>query len=337
MNGSESPKPFHILALSGGGFRGLYTATVLEELELALGAPLGQRFDLICGTSVGGLLAMGLAAEIPASELGRIFTEHGEDIFGSQPWWRRIGRGFFRAKHSDMGLRHTLDGIFEGRLLGDLRHPVLIPAVNYSTGRAQIFKTPHHPRLEQDHKLTLVDVALATSAAPVFLPLAENSRGVFCDGGLIGNSPGFFGLHEAKHFMNADPKAVRMLAIGTMSLGNTVPGSARRDRGIIDWGEALFSLMISAQESSTNFVLQHELDNRYVRIDDDATPDQVDDIRHIDVVSPAAIKTLTVRGRNAAQAALGKDLFMPFRAHLAAPPAFFHGPNKNTELPKCRT
>jgi hypothetical protein len=332
---SSEPEPFHILALSGGGFRGLYTATVLEELETNLGSPIANRFNLICGTSVGGLLAMGLAAEIPTSELTKIFTEHGKDIFGCQSWLRRLGRGIFRAKHSDEGLRRTLEKVFEGRLLGDLKHPVLIPTVNYSTGRAQMFKTPHHPRLELDHRLSLVDVALATSAAPVFLPLAENSRGVFCDGGLVGNSPGFFGIHEAKHFMGADPACTRLLAIGTMSLGNTVPGSARRDRGIADWGEALFSLMISAQESSTNFLLQHELGERYARIDDDATPDQVDDIRHLDVVSPAAVKTLTLRARNAAQGGLGMKSFAPFRAHVASLPTFFHGPNKNTEMPQC--
>ncbi|WP_153130481.1 CBASS cGAMP-activated phospholipase [Dechloromonas hortensis] len=332
---SSEPKPFHILALSGGGFRGLYTATVLEELEATLGSSIANRFDLICGTSVGGLLAMGLAAEIPTSELTKIFTKHGKDIFGRQSWLRRLGRGIFRAKHSDEGLRETLEKVFEGRLLGDLKHPVLIPTVNYSTGRAQMFKTPHHPRVELDHRLSLVDVALATSAAPVFLPLAENSRGIFCDGGLVGNSPGFFGLHEAKHFMEADPASMRLLAIGTMSSGNTVPGGARRDRGVLDWSEALISLMISAQESSTNFLLQHELGERYARIDDEATPDQVDDIRRLDVVSPAAVKTLTLRARNAAQGALGMKSFSPFRTHVASSPTFFHGPNKNRELPQC--
>lgn len=61
--------PLHVLALSGGGYRGLYTATVLAELEQVLGRPIAQHFDLICGTSAGGMLALGLANEIPASEL----------------------------------------------------------------------------------------------------------------------------------------------------------------------------------------------------------------------------------------------------------------------------
>jgi patatin-like phospholipase/acyl hydrolase len=66
---------YHVLALSGGGYRGLYTATVLAELETALGRPIACHFDLICGTSAGGMLALGLAAEIPAHELKALFEE----------------------------------------------------------------------------------------------------------------------------------------------------------------------------------------------------------------------------------------------------------------------
>ena len=69
---------YHVLALSGGGYRGLYTATVLAELETVLGRPIASHFDLICGTSAGGMLALGLAAEIPAIELKALFEERGQ-------------------------------------------------------------------------------------------------------------------------------------------------------------------------------------------------------------------------------------------------------------------
>ena len=73
---------YHVLALSGGGYRALYSATVLAQLEEALGAPLAKRFDLICGTSAGGMLAIGLAAEIPTAELQALFVDQGNRIFG---------------------------------------------------------------------------------------------------------------------------------------------------------------------------------------------------------------------------------------------------------------
>lgn len=101
---TDGAKPFHILALSGGGFRGLYTATVLKHLEEQLGGPLAHRFDLICGTSAGGLLALGLAAEIPAEQLQAMFEQDGVRIFNRPTGMRRILGPLKRAKYSPDGL-----------------------------------------------------------------------------------------------------------------------------------------------------------------------------------------------------------------------------------------
>jgi len=143
---TSSAKPFHVLALSGGGFRGLYTATVLKHLEQQLGAPLARRFDLICGTSAGGLLALGLAAEIPAEQLQGMFERDGVRIFNRPTGMRRILSPFKRAKYSPDGLRAVLTEKFGERTLGDLEHRVLIPTVNYSKGSGQFFKTPPSPQ-----------------------------------------------------------------------------------------------------------------------------------------------------------------------------------------------
>src|SRR5690349_18309534 len=70
-----------ILALSGGGFRGLYTASVIEQLEARTRVPFGRHFDLIAGTSIGGIIALALAMEKPASQIVQLFTEHGALIF----------------------------------------------------------------------------------------------------------------------------------------------------------------------------------------------------------------------------------------------------------------
>ena len=85
---------YHVLALSGGGYRGLYTATVLSELEAVLGRPIASHFDLICGTSAGGMLALGLAADIPAVELKALFEENGNRIFGCRSPLRRLFGGY---------------------------------------------------------------------------------------------------------------------------------------------------------------------------------------------------------------------------------------------------
>jgi len=327
----NAPRTYHVLALSGGGYRGLYTATVLAQLEAALGRPLASHFDLICGTSAGGLLGLGLAAEIPAVELKALFEDHGSRIFGCRSLWRRMVGFWWKAKHSSEGLRSVLNERFGELTIGDLKHRVVVPAVNYTTGRGQFFKTPHHPKIELDHQLKLTDVALATAAAPVYFPLSRNGRGVFADGGLVGNAPGFIGLHEVRTFLAPDDKdvCVRVLAVGTMSVGATVRGNANLDRGFLRWRGSLFDLVISAQESSVDAMLDQSLGDKYLLVDDEATPDQSRDVEELDRVSVAATNTLRDRGMHAAQRALGDPKFQPFRAHRAGAPTFFHGPNKN--------
>ncbi len=321
---------FHVLALSGGGYRALYTATVLTELEAAMGRPIASHFDLVCGTSAGGLLALGLAADIPAVELKTLFEKQGSRIFGSRTWLRRALGFWLQAKHSSAGLHEVLTERFGSTTVGDLKHRVLVPAVNYTTGRGQFFKTPHHQTFEFDHRMSLVDVAMATAAAPVYFPLARNNRGVFADGGLVGNAPGLFGLHEVRTFLAPKQDVrVRVLSIGTMTIGATLRGSASLDRGFGRWGGGLFDLVISAQESSVDYMLRQSLGDDYYQIDDKATPDQSRDVKELDRVTPGSTNTLRDRGMHAAQRTLGDPKFQPFRAHRAGDPTFFHGPNKN--------
>ncbi len=322
---------FHVLALSGGGYRALYSAVILRELEGLLGKPLAQHFDLICGTSAGGLLALGLAAEIPAVELQTMFEEQGMRIFGSRSWLRKLFGFFTMAKHSHEGLRAVLQEKFSDKTIGDLQHRVLIPAVNYTTGRGQFFKTPHHPTFEMDHRLSLVDVGLATSAAPTYFPIARNPRGAFVDGGLVGNAPGLFGLHEVKTFLTPEKQAiVRVLSIGTMTNGATMPGGTNLDRGFWQWRESLFDLVISAQESAVDYMLKQMLGANYVSLDEKPTPEQSNDVKKLDQVTMAATNTLKDRAASTFQRAIGDPNFQIFRNHTANKATFFHGPNKNS-------
>lgn len=331
IDGDDNLPIYHVLALSGGGYRALYTATILKEFEQVLGRPIASHFDLICGTSAGGLLALGLASEIPASDLKSLFEDQGKQIFGSRDFMRRRLGFLSRAKHSNEGLRSVLEQRFGNSTLGDLKHRVLIPAVNYTTGRGQFFKTPHHPSFELDYRMRLVDVALATSAAPVYFPSVRNERGVFVDGGLVGNAPGLFGLHEIRTFLAPNQNVrIRVLAIGTMTVGATVSGGRDLDQGILGWGGSLFDLVISAQESSVDYMLTQSLGGCYFKIDDQVTPQQSGDVKALDDVSEASTNTLRDRGTAAAQRALGDSKFTPFRSHKPAAPTFYHGPNKNS-------
>ncbi|VVD62594.1 CBASS cGAMP-activated phospholipase [Pandoraea commovens] len=337
MNADPHAPQFHILALSGGGYRGLYTATVLRTLEEFFGKPLASHFDLICGTSAGGLLALGLAARIPAVDLQSMFVEDGKRIFDSRGLIRKALGKWVLAKHSSDGLKSVLVDRLGNRTIGDLEHRVLIPTVNCSTGKGQFFKTPHTPALASDHKRSLVDVGLATAAAPTYFPMHRiDGEGTFADGGLVGNSPGLFGLHEATQVLRVGTETkIRVLAIGTMTLGATVRGSAKLDCGILRWRSKVFDLVMSAQEGAVDYMLKHALGHDYLRIDDNATPEQSQDVASLDSVTTGATNVLLDRGAQAARRTLGDPRLDVFKSHIALSPTFYHGPNKTTESSTC--
>jgi patatin-like phospholipase/acyl hydrolase len=188
---------FNILALTGGGYRGLYTAHVLAQLEAFAGRPIGQCFDLIAGTSIGGILALALAFEIPMAQVVNEFHQRAPTIF------RRRGplAGWTRAKYAQAGLREAIEAILSSDVtLAMAQHAVIIPALNLTHGEPQVFKTRHHDTYHRDYRYRVIDIALATSAAPVFFPIAELDNQLFADGGLFANAPDLAALHEAESF-----------------------------------------------------------------------------------------------------------------------------------------
>src|SRR5262245_17669170 len=97
---------FNILSLSGGGFFGLYTTSILEDLEKLYPPPIARHFDLLAGTSVGGIIALGLAAEVPATAIKAAFARNGTKIFSARPSpqtslgvFRDVMRSFFKPKY----------------------------------------------------------------------------------------------------------------------------------------------------------------------------------------------------------------------------------------------
>lgn len=335
INTTNRTGRFQILALSGGGYRGLYTATLLADLERSAGKPLAQCFDLLTGTSVGGILALGLALEIPAAELAELFSQHGEEIFAQQ---RSLG-GYLRARYSTRRLKALLTrpALYGDRLVGACRHRVVIPAINYSTGQPVMFKTPHHPKFQTDHAFRVVDVALATSAAPFYFSRHRFNHNQYIDGGLCANAPGLLGLHEAETFLGQACANVHLLAIGTMSSAFTVDPSQNNLGGIRDWGrgwpvqaaQRLFGITISVQESLTHHMLMHRLgDAQFTLLDDVLTPDRAQAVA-LDKTDIAAREVLTGAAKERAKHALGTSKVLTLLHHHAIAARFFHGSRAN--------
>jgi len=324
---------FQVLALSGGGYRGLFTAKILADFEQHLGAPIATRFDLLAGTSIGGILALALSLEIPAERMVRLFERHGADIFRRR--WSFLG--IWRAPYSQAPLGDLLaaEDLFGDQTLEACKHPVLVPSINYSTGNPVLFKTPHHPDFSRDWRYRLVDVALATSAAPGFFPRHTFDNRQYVDGGLFANAPGVLAVHEAQHFFGRTREQLHVVAIGTMSSRFTVDPRRNRGGGTIDWGgwnpaatpKRLFGIAISAQESLVHHLLRHRLlEGQYHHVDDELTDERARAVA-LDKSDAAAQEVLLGSGAEKAKWCLGNASFRELFKHVPAPPVFYHGAN----------
>jgi len=328
--------------MSGGGFLGLYSAEVLARLEVRVGRPIAGCFDLLSGTSVGGITALALANEVPARKILDVFNSNGELIFGKRPppqsafnVFLDLCRGALSSKYSADALRATISDIIgSDTRIGDLKHPVLIPAVNLSKGAPQIFKTPHHSDFRIDLDRKVVEVALATSAAPTFFPLAEVDGALFTDGGLFANSPDLLALHEAVHFFEVPEKEIRLLSIGTTTAQFSFAHSKKNNLGISQWfkGSRLLNVIIASQQKSVDYMMQHRLGERYLRLDEIQSKEQ-EKVLGLDIATNEAKKTIQALAEGTVQHFSPHSQLNSMLEYNAPSPVFYrNGKLVNKEL-----
>jgi patatin-like phospholipase/acyl hydrolase len=299
---------FQILSLSGGGFLGLYTASLLAEIEEQSGRPLADMFDLVAGTSVGGIIALGISAGKSAAEIKQAFLDEGHNIFSpSRPPSKahqvalRYVANARKSRYSPDPLRQVIERIVgKGTRMSDLRRPTIVPAVNLTKGGPKVFKTGHHPKFVIDWKLELVDVALATSAAPTYFPIHRIGNELFADGGVFANTPDMIALHEAETFLGADRKDIRMLSIGTTTSISSFSSSTSASLGLLGWfaGERLAKMIMGSQQAITHEMMRHILGDRYVRIDSVLSQDVQAEVA-LDCASPQAKQNLQAAAQSA--------------------------------------
>ncbi|HCG8131167.1 TPA: cGAMP-activated phospholipase CapV [Vibrio parahaemolyticus] len=322
-----------VLSLNGGGVRGLFTISVLAELERILEESssektikIGDYFDLITGTSIGGLLALGLAEGKSARELKDVFYSKGDKIFPQYKWFnnplKTIKKAFGATYKTEPLKEAIIEMIGEKTTFNDLNRRVMIPTVNLSTGRPQFFKTPHNPNFTRDGPLKLVDAALATSAAPTYFEpyFCEDLKAYFADGGLVANNPSFVGLHEVFGDMKTDfPDAsysdIHVLNVGTMGEEYALsPKILRAKKGYLGmWGlgERLVLTTMTANQILHQFMLARELSvhgavGNYINLDSRVPNEAAGDIT-LDNSSIEALDNLASRGQQLANEEFARD------------------------------
>lgn len=250
---------FRILTIDGGGIRGLFPAAYLAEIERRFlgGSSIAKHFDMVAGTSTGGIIALGLANGKSAKEIASIYTERGEHIFPKPKpvagLWKRF-RSLRSPKYDRLNLQKELLRVFGHDVLDSVKTRVVIPSFEGEYGEPFIYKTPHHPDYQKDRHKALVDIAQHTAAAPSYFEAAENHGYQMLDGGIWANNPIMQALVDVLACYEVPRENIRILSIGT---GDETVELAKRHLkgGKLDWGVStqvplLFRLAARAQSKN---------------------------------------------------------------------------------------
>jgi uncharacterized protein len=277
------PKRFRILSLDGGGIKGAFTASVLAEWEKSTGRVIIDHFDLITGTSTGGIIALGLGLGVPAGEILRFYQEQGPKIFPNITAQQKLSlniRHLWEPKYSAELLREGLRGVFGEKRLKEAKCRLLIPAYDVVAGRVFVFKTRHHPRFIFDEEALAVEIALATAAAPTFFKQAKvsaHSGAIYVDGGVWANCPALAAVTEAVHFLGVSLDAIDLLRVGTLSepasfVHDTKGGWFGIKPGLVEWAPQLVGLMFRGQMEASWAIANLLTGERSVYVDATVEP-----------------------------------------------------------------
>lgn len=227
-------KPFRILSIDGGGIRGIFPALFLAQVEKELESKgvakikVHEHFNLICGTSTGGILALALSFGIPAMELYELYMENAASIFGAKKW---LVPSLISSAHNRSNLESLIRQKFkdinggEDPRLQDCKTGVCIPIYDLIEGKPRILKSCYHERFIHDYHIPAYQAALATSAAPTYFdPYSDDYTdlhgvkkhfGNKVDGGVVANNPTLIGIIEAQKAFGQNLSNLKVLSIGT--------------------------------------------------------------------------------------------------------------------------
>lgn len=312
---SDNPKRFQILSLDGGGIKGLFSAAVLAFLEDDLNVRVTDHFDLITGTSTGGIIALGLGMGMRPREIVQFYVEHGGAIF-KQHGLSKI-KHLVRSKFDAGSLERELKNLFGDRLLGSCSKRLVIPSYNIGEDDVYLFKTPHHKRFRRDYKVPLWKVAMATSAAPTYFPSFQGLDHIrLVDGGVWANNPTMVAAIEAVSVLDVPLSEIQVLSLGTT---NVIKGRSKKldQGGLWQWRKDAVDVVMRGQSIGVITQTKHLLGKeKVVRLD----PSVPDDLFELDKLSEKGLLS---------KAAHESRSFSPifsamFAAHIAAEfkPAF---------------
>lgn len=266
-------KQITILAVDGGGVKGVASAKFLETLELAGNFSLYDKFDMICGTSTGGLIALYIAAkQATGADCVELFSEKNANRIMDKSFWDEALPMQTRPKYDGVGKTKVITENLGNAHLRDLEKKVLVTAYDIILRRIVVFKS--FGGVDCEYNPTITEVAEATSAAPTFFPTVKTSDTPprwLIDGGMAANNPSMCALVEAMK-MGYKPEQIKLLSVGTglqirgRDKANDL-GERSQEWGSIDWFfNGIMEHFFAANTSATTYHCQKILGEKFLRV-----------------------------------------------------------------------
>ncbi len=261
-----------ILAIDGGGIRGIYPAHILQRIEEEFGIKYSEHFDLIVGTSTGSIIAAALATDYPVADIVELYEKRGKQIFSR----KLLGwGGLFASRYSSKSLQKELIHAFGEQTLSDTTTKLVIPTTDIGNGCVHVIKSNYDSNFVRDPKRKITDAVLASCSAPTYFAPHISNNYLLADGGLWANNPSLVALTEAITRLGVNKDDISLLSLGT-GIGekfyahhvnpwlpwNWSWGFASRWRGtkLID---TIMNLQVKSSENTVGLILGSE---QYLRI-----------------------------------------------------------------------
>ena len=297
-------KPLRMLSLSGGGYRGMFSAKVLVDLCKLAGVKggLATRFEIFAGTSIGALMASALAVGFAPQRVLDAIDRSGPSIFDPKPLnkLKQLTTGaIYDSDRLSAAIKDAL-GPHAARPIADVETALIVPAVNWSTGEAMLFMSSGFGASFAS-AATLHDVCMSSAAAPTFFAPYVLDGSPMLDGGLIANNPDMVALHEVNRRWPHAVDRIEVLSIGTAGsdMRRTLDGA---DKGGIGWARKLALFMIDVQEATAVSQARRSLGDRYLRVNH-AIVDGGPAFERLDLANDVARTALLQAGAETAQLA----------------------------------
>jgi len=258
--------PFKILSIDGGGIRGLVPALVLTEIERRTERPISGLFDLIAGTSTGGIIALGVTKPgedggpaFTAEEIADLYLKRGERIFSS-PFLHQLfsAWGLLDEKYPAKEVEAVFEEYFGDARLKDALTDVLVTSFDIEKREPWFFRRKSAQDKPETHDFPMKEVTRATSAAPTYFEPLRLERGgkkwALVDGGVYANNPAMCALVDARTIFGADDVLVASLGTGIPTRG--IPWKDAKDWGVAGWARPLLDIMFEGVSDTVAYQVQ---------------------------------------------------------------------------------